>query len=114
MNRAQLAAENAANTGPDKVFNVTRGEQSHTVVTVGKLAAQDVTYSLRVTVPVLTNDQPLAKGDELLFEVQPPVPKKRKEISWKDGYDNKGQAKAPKTKAAPPAPKPGSAVAVEV
>ena len=70
-------------------------ERTYNVVTCGDLRGHSVAVASSVSVPLMMNKTKLAAGEELLLEVAPKAPAKRKgkDVSWKDDVMAKAKAK---------------------
>ena len=94
-----LKKKNARQTHA-QTFNVALKEKQYNVVTVGEVGGNSVSMTMIVSLPMITNERALVAGEELLMEVAPKAPQKRKVTSWKDDVASVAKAK---TKAARPA-----------
>ena len=109
-----LRKENATKGG-HRTFNVVMQEKQYNVVTVGDLKGRSVSITWSVSVPMVTNTEGIASGQELLLEAaaKPAVATKRKAASWKDDVAVAAKAKA-KAKVKAPSVRSGRAGEHEV
>ena len=105
MSADDLKKHNAA-SGKHLAFNVALQEKEYNVVTVGDVRGHSVATTWCVRVPMLTNPETVAPGEELLLEVapKPAVAAKRKAACWKDDVAVAARAKAKAKAHAPSAP----------
>ena len=100
-----LRKENATKGG-HRTFNVAMQEKQYNVVTVGDLKGHSVSTTWSVSVPMVTNTERIASGQEFLLEAiaKPAVATKRKTADWKDDVaaaakaKDKAKVKAPRVR----------------
>ena len=95
LSQEELNKANAATPQSRRKFNVTLEEKEYSVVTVGDSAGNAVSMTFGVRVPIMTNKNPIKKGEELVFQMTAPkASQKRKAESWKDDVVCAAKAKA--------------------
>ena len=97
------------------MFNVVLKPKQYSIVTVGVLRGESVAMTMCVSVPTLTNEKPIAAGEELILEVEGKAAgaPTRTAASWNDDVATAAKAN---TKAAKHAakPKPKACVGLEI
>ena len=93
-------------------YNCELKPRQFSVCHVGVFQSGNVSNTLFVEVPLMTNFLPIEQGQELLFEVVKKEPSKKRGATWKD--ESTKPAKAPKAKAQKPQPENKKVAAMEI
>ena len=95
---AELKKRRLADPTCDLKINVMLAEREFSAVTVGRSGGTSCAITRQVTVPCLTNPEPLKKGETLLWQLpEKPANPKARELTWKDDLAAKARASAKNT-----------------